>query len=45
MAVASGLAANAAALPPMPMVRFGKHMVSRLIIGVNTLGGCPICRE
>ncbi len=43
LAVASGLAANAstktvssaAQLPPMPMVRFGKHMVSRLIIGSN----------
>ena len=23
----------------MPMVRFGKHMVSRLIMGANTLGG------
>jgi len=33
------VAANAAAATPMPMVRFGKHMVSRLIIGCNTLGG------
>jgi hypothetical protein len=36
LAVASGVAANAAPLPPMPMVRFGKHLVSRLIVGSNT---------
>jgi hypothetical protein len=23
----------------MPMVRIGKHIVSRLIMGINTLGG------
>jgi hypothetical protein len=42
LAAASGVAANAAPQQPpapMPMVRFGKHMVSRLIIGSNTLGG------
>jgi len=39
MAAVAPVAANAAALPPMPQVRFGKHMVSRLIIGGNTLGG------
>jgi len=39
LAAASGLAAKAAAPPEMPMVRFGKHMVSRLIMGVNTIGG------
>jgi len=39
MAAAAPLAANAAAAQPMPQVRFGKHMVSRLIIGCNTLNG------
>ena len=39
MAAATPLAANAAAPSPMPTVRFGKHMVSRLIMGVNTIGG------
>jgi len=43
LAAASELVANASAAPqqpaPMPMVRFGKHMVSRLIVGSNTLGG------
>jgi hypothetical protein len=39
LAAAPGLMANAAPLPAMPMVRFGKHMVSRLIMGVNTIGG------
>jgi hypothetical protein len=38
-AAASGLAANAATHAPMPMVRFGKNQVSRLIVGSNTLGG------
>jgi hypothetical protein len=31
-------AANAATAQSMPMVRFGKHMISRLIIGCKTLG-------
>jgi hypothetical protein len=41
LAAASGLAAraeppqSATQPPPMPMVRFGKHMVSRLIMGTN----------
>jgi len=40
LAAASGLVASAAPQQPsMPMVRFGKHMVSRLIMGVNTIGG------
>jgi hypothetical protein len=45
LAAASGLAADGSAAAPqtqpqtMPMVRFGKHMVSRLIMGVNTIGG------
>ena len=41
LAVASSLVANAnaAPAPQMPMVRFGKHMISRLIIGINTLYG------
>jgi hypothetical protein len=39
LAAVSGLAANAAPQSPMPMVRYGKHMVSRLIMGVNTIGG------
>jgi hypothetical protein len=43
LAAASSLVAtaNAAPLPaePMPMVRFGQHMISRLIIGCNTVGG------
>ena len=41
LAAVSGAAtgANAAPLGPMPMVRIGKHMVSRLIMGVNTIGG------
>ena len=45
MAAAAPLAANAAAAPPMPMVRFGKHMVSRLIIGSTPLAASRICRE
>ena len=42
LAATSGLAAsaNAASQQPMPMVRFGKHMVSRLIMGTNTVWGC-----
>jgi len=41
LAAASGMAARAeppqpaTQPPPMPMVRFGKHMVSRLIMGTN----------
>ena len=41
LAAASGLAAHAAPQeppvqqPPMPMVRIGKHMVSRLVMGTN----------
>jgi hypothetical protein len=41
LAAASGVTASAAPQQPgtMPMVRFGKHMVSRLIMGCNTIGG------
>src|SRR5512135_1860358 len=39
LAAVTPLASNAVAAPSMPMVRFGKHSVSRLIIGCNTLGG------
>jgi len=41
LAAASSLVANANAAPQqtMPMVRFGKHMLSRMVIGCNTLGG------
>ena len=39
MAAAAPLASNAAAAPSMPVVRFGNHKLSRLIIGCNTLGG------
>jgi hypothetical protein len=40
-AAATPVAANAAPAPApsMPMVRFGKHMISRLIIGCNPVGG------
>src|SRR5512138_629318 len=31
--------ASTAAAKPMPMVPYGKHMISRLVIGSNTLGG------
>jgi hypothetical protein len=40
LAAASGLAAKAAAQEPaIPMVRFGKQMVSRLIMGTNPTDG------
>jgi hypothetical protein len=41
LAAASSLATNAGATPQqtMPMVRFGKHTLSRMVIGCNTLGG------
>jgi hypothetical protein len=38
MAAAAPIAASAAPAQSMPTVRFGKHRVSRLIIGCNTLG-------
>jgi hypothetical protein len=41
LTAASSLAANASAdpQPKVPTVRFGKHMVSRLIVGSNTVAG------
>jgi hypothetical protein len=38
LAAAAPLAASAAPAQAMPTVRFGKHNISRLIIGCNTLG-------
>jgi len=39
LAAVPGLAAGAAPQPAMPTVQLGKHRVSRLIMGVNTIGG------